>query len=686
MFPTSDSISEVVAHFIGSFEIRVDEMRMRHAYEDFYRGPDRAIADAPIQHLSPGFHQHLEIGLYDPGVIYRPRLDKAEINAEARPAHIHLEHIPPALSGWTHSAWAQEVRSVWAEGAEAAGEPEPYMGEEPGSVILVASQTMELVDNDIVVLGDIEIGSTKTLGDAEPLQVLMQAGLAVSEALGGIAAPEQVDVIPTYFASVEAAIAAIAGEQGGNGSALISTSAHQQAGDIAEDITIITGPAITGIYGDGAELEAAPSLQQALPQQLQTVLAEAQEPTSPVQALVIDPASMAVSMEVEAGTNMMVNQALIANAGLTSTFLAVAGDYHSINAIIQTNIHSDVDRVDSRLTGAAQEGDSTNAHNIAVFAAQAGTDAAEHAAQNPGAYPGNWQVSVVQGDMVFVDWIKQYNFTSDGDTLVLSATGTTTTITSGENLGLNSVSFADIGHYYDLIIVGGSLYDGNVIVQTNVLYDNDMLTLLSGTGGNGASSTSGNLLWNSASILNIGANTVQTGLPDAYGQAIASLGAADYSMPASFHSDGSFQGFDGLRALYIAGNLYDLHSVHQVNVMGDADLVALYEDGGAGSPNGVDWDISTGSNALINVASIIDYDSMGSDVHVGGQIYSDAILIQADLMAGSDTQPMAGDALVSEVIAFLDIDIDANVPGDADHSIMPAGDGHIADAMGSVLT
>ncbi|NGP18398.1 hypothetical protein [Devosia aurantiaca] len=54
MFVPSDNISEVIAHFIGCFEIRVDEIRMRHAYEEFFR--EQAVPrSGPIEHITPGF-------------------------------------------------------------------------------------------------------------------------------------------------------------------------------------------------------------------------------------------------------------------------------------------------------------------------------------------------------------------------------------------------------------------------------------------------------------------------------------------------------------------------------------------------------------------------------------------------------------------------------------------------------
>ncbi|MDB5472917.1 MAG: hypothetical protein JWP99_220 [Devosia sp.] len=679
MFLPSDSISEVIAHFIGCFEIRVDEMRMRHAYEEFWREQNLMPAE-PIPYLSPGFFQHLQLDAFIPGVAYRPSHLRDDVDLESRTARIDIKEGVLAGVIWTPQAGPV----LWPVPAGAAAQTGPYLGLEPSSVMLSANQVMLLDDNDFLVLGNADVGAMRFLADAEPMQVLLQTGLAVSSALGSIAAPENEGKIPAYFAHAETVIAAIAQGQNSDGTTVVNTHTHQQSDGLTHDITTVTGPALNGLYVDGLPADLLPSLEDALPDQLQALVDDPEPAATTDIVFTIDPDD--VSITLESGANMMVNEAVVGNAGLSSAFLAVAGDYHAINAIIQTNVYSDIDTVDSRLPGAtANAANGTAAHNIASFNADPRDTAAEMAAQNPGAFPSNWQVSVVEGDMVFLDWIAQYSFTSDGDTHVLSAVGTTTTISSGENLGLNSVSFTDLGHYYDLIIVGGSLYDGNVIIQTNVLYDNDTLAMLSGSAQDGGVSSSGNLLWNSASILNVGASNLLSGMPDIYGQAIASLGAADYSMPGSFSSEVSFEGFETLRVLFIAGNLYDLHAIQQVNVMGDADLVAVYENNLTSHPSSAEWSISTGSNALINVASIIDYDSVGSDVHVGGQIYSDAILIQADLVASSDAAPASNDALVSEVIAFLDIDLDAEAPSGMDLPIMPAGDGPSADIMQSVL-
>ncbi|NGP18399.1 hypothetical protein [Devosia aurantiaca] len=571
----------------------------------------------------------------------------------------------------------------WPFFAHGTGDSEIiHLGREPGSVMLSANQVMLMDDNDVIVLGSIKVGTVDFLADAAPMSALLASALAVSEAFASIEAPADTAAIPDFFASMHSAIHMVETAMGSDGTVLTSATLVETTATLTSTTTTVVGPAIEGIYVDGALTTTAPSLFDLLPHQLQEAVTEPEPSTGPV--LTIDPND--VTMTVESGANMVVNEAIIVNAGLSATFMAVVGDYHSINVIIQTNVYSDNDMIDTRLPGsAANSADVTNALNVAVFASELRDNAAVMAEKHPGTMPLHWQVSVVEGDLVFLDWITQYSFTTDSDTHVLTAIGTTTTITSGENLGLNSVSFENLGHYYDLIIVGGSLYDGNFIIQTNVLYDNDMLAMLSGAIEDGSVSTGGNLLWNSASILNIGAGNVSSGLPDAFSQAASLLGAGDYSMPDGVAQNGMFEGFAGLRVLYVAGNLYDLQSIQQVNVMGDADLVALYEDELLADAASPDWSISTGSNALLNLATIVDYDSVGSDVHVGGQIYSDAILIQADLMAGSDAAPVGDDALVNEVIAFLDIDFVDPGPTEADHSIVPMSDGPSVDVMQSVL-
>jgi hypothetical protein len=460
-----------------------------------------------------------------------------------------------------------------------------------------------------------------------------------------------------------------------------------------ETVDQLAGTVIDGTFLNGGETSAPPILAESLPAALRPEVA-ADAPNADATSgasFVVEAQDAGTEMTVHAGGNLLANDVKLVNAGVTATQVAVAGDYHRIDAIVQTNAYADDDHFDGLFPGAsaAATATTTQSVNLASFEHEVQDSAAATATENPGLFPTNWQISVVQGDMIFLDWIQQYSFTSDNDRHVLTATGTHTTVTTGENIGLDQVSFQNIGNHYDLMLIGGDLYDGNVIRQTNILFDNDSLATFGSSGdASGTLSTSGNLLWNQASITNVGATDWLNGLPQDYKDAMGSIDQGSYAMPDGLQSDQGFEGVGLLRVLYVAGSVYDLHYANQVNVLSDADQVALYKDQLlADSPETV-WDVSTGGNALINSASITDYDDFGSKAHYGGSIYSDATLVQAEIVqsAHPDALP-TGDALATEIVAFLHDDADAPPPGDDDYHPTPVHIDHPAsfDAMHAIL-
>ena len=657
MFLPSDGISEVIAHFIGYFEVRVEEMRLRLVYQEFqHQAAGQPVEDLPF--VPVRFVQHLELSQYVPGADYAPHLSALHLHASHLAHHGGNSHLSVPQVSWSghdeadgYVAGYSSFRGFGHITSWGQAEPTPGVGPDPYSTILVANQIISLDDNDSVVFGNTDF-VPGSIVDHLKFDMLVSQAEAISAPLTGLEAPNAETQIPQFFHAVTEVM-------------------HSLAEQPAQDgVTVLSGDAVSGIHIDGVSADETPSLQDALPLRLQAEVADAAPAPVTSQSLSITPHGEAGSVTLDSGGNLLVNEATLVNAGLASTFLAVAGDYHQINLVIQTNVYSDSDTVDAGFPGVvANMASTTVALNVANFTQEVHHNATTAAAAHPDAMPANWQVSVVTGNMVFMQWIVQYNLTSDNDTHVLTSTGTTTTITTGENVGLNGMAFTDIGHYYDLVIVGGNLYDGNIISQTNVLYDDDTLQMLSdSTGLHGSASTSGNLLWNSASILNVGATDWQSGLPQSYTDAMGTLKAGDNHMPDSFKGDVAFQGFYGLKVLYVEGDIYDLRYVNQTNVLGDADHVAIYEQQLTGANASTDWAISTGSNALVNAATIVDYDTLGDKAYIGGHIYSDAILIQANLVDG-DHAPDAssGGPLVSEVIAFLDNDGDA-IPHTQDDS------------------
>ncbi|HEV7346538.1 MAG TPA: hypothetical protein VGN60_12990 [Devosia sp.] len=659
MFFPSDPATEILAHFVGYFEMAVEDMRMRQDFEQIEAELFDTFVDPALVQIAADFAQNYALDAYQPGFDYLP------------PTWPIRGDAPFEIPSWMLSvpdglAPAAPQLPAGPDVPALDGPPAPLIGPEPGSVIAVFVQSVILSDNDIVVMGQYDGPITFVSGADTGLTGLQAAAQAIYGPVADAALINSQTDVPLVIEQINAFV----GNSGS--SAPVSFEAVET---------------LEGTYVNGLATDEAPSLADALPAHWSDVLEDEAEETGDADAATTVHTSYTGedhggSVELNAGGNLLVNEAAIFNAGLSSATFAVAGDLHQLNLIVQTNSYIDEDSVDHTAPGMADNAlCTTTAVNSASFIQEVLDASGDAAAANPGVMPLNWQVSVVTGDMVFIEWMSQFTFMSDQDISVLCSTGNETIITSGENVGLNSVSFANIGLYYDLILVGGNLYDVNIIVQNNILYDNDTVELLgnSGTAGDGLLSTSGNLLWNQASIHNVGPTEFGDTLPAHYSETMARLDAGNYAMPAGFGQDELFEGQSMLKVLYVSGNIYDMRYVSQTNVLGDADYVAIQKAALLDGQAATEWDVSTGSNALVNVASIKDYDGMGDTAHVGGHVYSDSILIQADILAADDD-----DALVSEVVAFLDSDDSAMDVADIGPLSTPS-DGLPADIIQSML-
>ena len=100
-----------------------------------------------------------------------------------------------------------------------------------------------------------------------------------------------------------------------------------------------------------------------------------------------------------------------------------------------------------------------------------------------------------------------------------------------------------------------------------------------------------------------------------------------------------------------------------------------------------DWTVSTGGNALINNAAIVNLDSFGK-TYVGGEKYSQETLIQAELISCEPDRLGGQDPnmLVNEAIAFLDNPM-AEADQQAAHGVYvpSANDGPTDDGLQHVL-
>lgn len=355
----------------------------------------------------------------------------------------------------------------------------------------------------------------------------------------------------------------------------------------------------------------------------------------------------------ELGGNTANNLALIADINEAPSTLIVMGDYFQTNAIIQANVLQNKDHVLKAGSGeAAVDGGGNTIDNIAVFDAhdastQSGT-AAQAALQQ---IVGDLKVNIdfVDGDFVDIKALTQRNFLNDGDVTVQTSYDSYAHVMTGANEQLNATRFEDWGKHYDIIIVLGDYHSANIISQTNIVLDNDVVGVSGGAGGSGGGSsvyTGQNALENEASITKYGETTF-AGITGSIEELIAALNnqeTLDANAWSSFY--GAISG--SLNVLFVTGDYYDLNVISQINVIADADLAIQVSSGST-----LQW-ISTGGNTATNTAEIIDAGGLHAQ-YLGGSMYEDSVLVQANLVSDSThTAQTSPEALVPELVAFID--------------------------------
>ena len=361
----------------------------------------------------------------------------------------------------------------------------------------------------------------------------------------------------------------------------------------------------------------------------------------------------------------------------------VNGDHIELNVIIQINAIYDANALSTTLNGWTVDDAANQYFNIASFKHTNPLDNNDDgSAADPG-FPTNWIVTEIKGDLLIVNWMEQFIFRGDNDVGIVSSSGVKTEIIAGDNLGVNHVSIYELAYAYDIIIIGGSWYDANIIEQLNVLMDNDLVGTVDGfqTSGEGSVSASDNLLWNQALIYNVGGDISE--MPAHYQQLANNLAAGNNTLPAGALSDPTLAGTETLRVLYIEGDLINLNYIKQTNIIGDSDQIALAMNEFQPRAD-AEWTITTGSNALLNNAAIVDLDSLGP-TYVGGEQYSQAMLVQAELISDKpEFWAKDPDALVNEAIAFLDDSVDDG-PGDTPKYYLPDNAAPQGDGLQSML-
>ena len=398
------------------------------------------------------------------------------------------------------------------------------------------------------------------------------------------------------------------------------------------------------------------------------------------------------------GDNLAVNAALISDIGLTMGTLFVGGDYFSTDAIVQTNIWSDSDRIAYAGGGYdAIESHGNQAYNVASFY-QTGTSFDDiELEEGQDFFAGmDWFVEVFEGDFYNVHSLQQQNWLVDNDIAVQANLESNYQLVAGSNEQGNFINFLSLAKTYDLVIVLGDYHQANLIYQTNILYDNDVVKAVgggqgkageAGEGEEGAAkavSTGGNWLLNDAYIEHVGSSEFGE-LDDHWMDLITLLSGGSTTLDPEWGLGLPNFGDPTFNVLFITGDMYDISVISQFNHILDSDLAIQYLPGNfAAGEDGFTQSVSTGGNALVNLAAILDAGAL-AETYVGGAYYADEMLIQAEIVISDDDEIVFGnpDELASELVAFTGPDV-CEEPNDVEE-----GGGYVdlnQDLLGNILT
>jgi hypothetical protein len=385
-----DSTTEIIAHFIGVFSQTVEDVRLRLDYAKFTAQREAPPEAGELPDIKLAMTSPYTLGQFAPKVTYSPPsydIVPASVTTSV-PTHQIPVHIPPGnMAGVAGPARQHDVP---AAGERVIPEYEPI-----GSLAVYLRQEAQLVDNDYLSIGDHGLAMQSAGDPVAALAKLMEdaAQLQPVADMDGLHSPSGAG---DFIQQVAAAVDALPNTAPEGGSLFVAQGAA------------------AGIHVNGTGLDAAPVLEDFLPVKFQP-------PAEGSSAQTQDAAPMPTGVDhsltpmigLEAGGNLLVNEAVLVNNWHGAPVIAAVGDYMHVNAISQTNVWSDCDAVSDALGGWQRLTDTpTQAYNVATIETIANPAYGGQAAEGSG-FPAYWQVARIDGDLVIANWIRQISFVQD---------------------------------------------------------------------------------------------------------------------------------------------------------------------------------------------------------------------------------------------------------------------------------
>ncbi len=475
-----DAVSEKIAHFIGAFEMLVEQNRMRLDYDEF-RAAKAAEEEQRILDLdSSGVKHSYVLKDYEGELGYKVlpapmhRVDlipSAEYEGPEHAVNSTPEEtaitLPPVGVGWTVFQDVTETPAT-APTPDTASQSVTLNLSVASSVATVTIQRNTLTDDD--TFGNVDAVAMQSV---PALQEALHTMVDAASALAPLPAhfnPTDVDWIVEVPTIVETA------------KALADIAAPTLA------VSVVTGAdAANTLLVNGAVAEEMPSFEDLLPRYVKDKTA-AEEAAAEVAAQAHNfgrdftqdnGTSLADDgSQVVAGANTLVNTATVTSVWLDAPVIVAAGNVVRFDGISQINVLVEHDAVSPELLQATAGDNASTVQNVAAIGTKSSHGDAATAAPTTAIpqFPQNWVVAHVNAPVTQINWVLQNNFTTDFDQAVVTQSGTNLFLGLGENNLGNVFDAFELGFQYDLIIVNGDVIDINLITQTNILLDSDIVS------------------------------------------------------------------------------------------------------------------------------------------------------------------------------------------------------------------
>lgn len=632
----TDAATQAITRFIGLFELLVEEARQRSDFAKFQWKQPQKDSDDPDQIVQVNIRTLLLPEGYEPELDYQPippgigqLIPDAVYPSVDIPAPLPVVGLP--------------ATDIGTQAPPASGDPPPPEFEidppSPGSVAVVTIQLNGMDDNDLL-LDDQGTGFEGIL--------TLTATLDIAAQIEGFDLPPEISGTD-WTQPVHHVIKAIS-----NG---------PDATDLPDGAVIarVEGAATLGVTVNGEAAEKPVDWKEVMPEYLRPDSpdkdkAEAKESgdeddgdivagdgetiirtTSGIddKATIKRPDSHDISKDfpgsdskaggltenaVLAGANTLINEIAVGSAWIDAPVIVVSGDLTKLDAISQTNLLVEHDRVD----GKPVTGDSAGYNSADIVEKSSGP-----VATKGDDAPESVSLYRLEGNLIQYNWVKQITYITDFDRAEITLSSGFTSVGLGENTATNTTVLNEIGYAFDVIFVAGDMTDATIVKQKNVLLDSDEVT--SGgieMAGDAGKALADNLLYNKASLEKTGVDTAVR-MKDSFAKAAKDLADGMNEVARDVVDDAMFAGQSALRALQIGGDLIKVNVFEQANIIGDADQIAL-ELAKLRDEFEAEVKLVAGSNALINIAKVNEI-GVDSTIMTAGKVYDDALIHQAEL-------------------------------------------------------